>query len=101
MTEVKASTATADLSLGQRARAARRAERAQARPGVTALVPVSRPREVVSFQRVRPQAGFLAQLIACASDVPLFRTRRRAAPQEAQAAYEAKLEYAASLDKIA
>jgi hypothetical protein len=37
----------------------------------------------------RPNADFLAQLIAVAGKAPQTRQRRRAAPQEAVAAYEA------------
>ena len=37
---------------------------------------------------VHPQAQFLAHLIACAEHVPQLCEKRRAAPQEAEAAYQ-------------
>jgi len=56
--------------------------------GCTALV-VTEPR--IDAQRIHrtiaPQAPFLAHLIASANKVPQFCDKRRAEPQEAEAAY--------------
>jgi hypothetical protein len=36
----------------------------------------------------RPQAAFLAQILACHEDVPAYRARRRAEPDMALACYD-------------
>ncbi|MGC1352278.1 MAG: hypothetical protein WA858_21275, partial [Xanthobacteraceae bacterium] len=55
----------------------------------TALVPVAAGDPAASLQHIggRPQANFLAQLIATAAQAPQTRVRRRAGPEEAIAAY--------------
>jgi hypothetical protein len=57
----------------------------------TALVPVAAAEKRASVRAAgsRPNADFLAQLIAAAAKAPQARQRRRAEPQEAIAAYEA------------
>ncbi|HEV2557764.1 MAG TPA: hypothetical protein VGU45_03965 [Microvirga sp.] len=57
-----------------------------ASPG--ALVPLDRGRAGPTSVP-RPLAAYVTQLIACASDVPAYRARRRAAPGEAAACYGA------------
>ena len=52
----------------------------------TALVP-TQPAERVSLRSRATSAPFLAQLIAAKAQVPQARARRRAAPEEAVAAY--------------
>jgi hypothetical protein len=58
----------------------------------TALVPVCavEPERPQIALGIRPQAAFLAQLIAAAVQAPQARTRRRADPGEAIAAYAAR-----------
>jgi len=53
---------------------------------LVALAPTGRKTSAANAS-ARPRADFLAQLIATASKVPQARTRRRAQPQEATAAY--------------
>ena len=61
----------------------------------TALVPIALQDHAASDSRgtghdtTRPRADFIAQLIATAVAAPQTRTRRRAAPDEAIAAYAA------------
>lgn len=43
--------------------------------------------ELLRFARVRPHAGFVAQLIATAEHLPQARSLRRADPQEVQQSY--------------
>jgi hypothetical protein len=56
-----------------------------------ALVPVAAAECGASVRSTnnRPSTDFLAQLIAVAGEAPQTRQRRRAAPQEAIAAYQA------------
>jgi hypothetical protein len=57
----------------------------------TALVPIATERHTASddFGTSRPRADFIAQLIATAVAAPQTRTRRRAEPEAAIAAYAA------------
>lgn len=58
----------------------------------TALVVLTPPDSAATFVRVagaRPQAEFLTQLIAAKVQAAQTRTRRRAEPEEAVAAYAA------------
>jgi hypothetical protein len=57
----------------------------------TALVPVAaaESRDSARATKTRPNADFLAQLIAAAGKAPQARQRRRAEPQDAIAAYVA------------
>jgi hypothetical protein len=56
-----------------------------------ALVPLAPPAQGLTAPcaSVRPSADFVAHLIATAAQAPQTRLRRRAAPQEAIAAYGA------------
>jgi hypothetical protein len=66
---------------------------AQEAPNVsTALVPVAASDPAASIEPMggRPRADFLAHLIATLAQAPQTRTRRRAAPEEAVAAYGAR-----------
>ena len=60
-------------------------------PRQTALVPLAAPWDSASapLLRVRPDSGFVTQLIATAAHVPQTRTLCRASPQDAQASYRA------------
>jgi hypothetical protein len=57
----------------------------------TALVPIAPTDcETSAAYANRPNADFLAQLIAISEKIPQTRMRRRAEPQEAIAAYRAR-----------
>lgn len=47
------------------------------------------PRSPTPCALVRPDAGFLTQLIACERRLPAYRDRRRAEPADASARYGA------------
>jgi hypothetical protein len=57
----------------------------------TALIPIAPSEDAAPIVHVsgRPQANFLAQLIATLAQMPQTRLRRRAEPDEAIAAYSA------------
>lgn len=56
----------------------------------TALVPLVSPAESTAPRpRVRPNSGFVAQLIATAAHAPQTRNLCRASPEDAQASYRA------------
>jgi hypothetical protein len=52
-----------------------------------ALVPVERPLRASAVRMARPDASFVAHLIAMAEQAPQTRTLRRAAPAVAHGAY--------------
>jgi hypothetical protein len=58
----------------------------------TALVPIAAAEcgAPATYENCRPNADFLAQLIAMAGKAPQARRRRRVEPQEAIAAYRAR-----------
>lgn len=60
---------------------------ASAARAVVPVAPVSEPRSDRFARLYRPQAAFLAQLIAMREHVPQMRVRRRAAPEQALEAY--------------
>ncbi|QGZ35316.1 hypothetical protein [Stappia indica] len=60
---------------------------ASAARAVVPVAPVSEPRSDRFARLYRPQAAFLAQLIAMREHVPQLRVRRRAAPEQALEAY--------------
>lgn len=70
----------ASASLGE-------AASASAARSVVPVAPVSEPRGDRFSRLYRPNAVFLAQLIAMREHVPQMRTRRRAAPEQAIEAY--------------
>ena len=64
----------------------------------TALVPIAAAeyeRPAAAYLNCRPNADFLAQLIAMSGRAPQTRCRRRAEPQDAIAAYRARVGAAA------
>jgi hypothetical protein len=64
-----------------------------------ALVSTARSydRRVSVVRAARPDAGFVAHLIATAEQLPQTRTLRRAAPADAQSAYAARQRPAATV----
>jgi len=68
------------------------------RPASVELVPLARPARgsLVAGRIIRPDPGFVAQLIATAAQVPQTRKLRRAAASDAHCAYTAHLRTAPS-----
>jgi hypothetical protein len=100
MSVVTAAKAAIDLRYGRRTSDRPRLERAQPSVPANALVPISeRRRAPVTYSRIRPQAAFVAHLIASNSDTPHLRARRRAEPETAVNAYERPLEWLPAVDR--